>query len=554
MNIKDNYFQNPILQGFYPDPSICRVNDDYYLVNSSFAFFPGVPIFHSKDLVNWNQIGHVLDRHSQLDLDGSGYSGGIFAPTIRYNNGIFYVITTNMTTGGNFIVTATNPQGPWSDPYWIENAQGIDPSLFFDDDGKVYYTGTRHKPKDISKYFGDHEIWIQELCLESMTLVGESYGVWDGALKKSMFPEGPHLYKMNGYYYLMIAEGGTDHYHSITIARSKEIFGEYEANPANPILTHRHLGSKYSIANVGHGDLIETENKEWYMVLLGSRVFNGRKNLARETFLAPVEWENDWPIISPGTGKVEFSYPYPNLPKSEISKNNLRDDFEKETLDYCWNFIRTPRENFFNLTERNSFLRLKLGKKSMIDQLKLPSFEWSKLNLNKEFTNDSPSFVGRRVQHKDFDVITKMEFTPNTENESAGIAVVQNDNHQFRLESSIENGEHIIRLIVCTSKTQMNFMQKTFTYENFENIMESTKFNSKTIYLKVSVRDNKYSFYYGEQEKNLNLLVENLSANFLCSEIAGGFVGAYIGMFASSNGIESTNYADFDWFEYIPKV
>ncbi|HMB24188.1 MAG TPA: glycoside hydrolase family 43 protein, partial [Anaerolineales bacterium] len=203
-------FRNPILPGFYPDPSVCRVGEDYYLVTSTFEYFPGLPIFHSRDLVHWRQIGHVLDRPSQLPLDDIRFSGGLYAPTIRYSNGRFYVINTlvsGKTKSGNFIVTATDPAGPWSEPYWLESAPGIDPSLFFDDDGRVWYTGNRI-PAQV-QFEGHREIWLQELDLQSMSLVGDTYSLWDGAIRGGVHAEAPHLYKVDGRYYLMIAEGGT---------------------------------------------------------------------------------------------------------------------------------------------------------------------------------------------------------------------------------------------------------------------------------------------------------------------------------------------------------
>ena len=389
MNKEPRTFNNPILPGFYPDPSICRVNDDYYMITSSFAYFPGIPIFHSKDLVNWEQIGHVLDRPSQLNLDGVGISCGIFAPTIRYNKDVFYVITTNIGNGGNFIVTSTTPYGPWSDPYWIDDTPGIDPSLFFDDDNKVYYIGTA-KATDAA-YDYDNEIYCQELNLDKMQLVGERFGLWRGALKNAHCPEGPHLYKINNYYYLIIAEGGTEHFHAVTIARSKDISGPYEGYAGNPILTHRHLGKEYPISNVGHADLIETQNGEWYLVFLGSRPYGGYyKNLGRETFLAPVKWEDNWPIVSPGTGKVELQYPVPNLPYFKASPLPTRDDFNNDTLSFIWNCIRTPREKFYSLTDRPGFLRLNLTPKRLVDIIDYSSTD-SRYDLNK-----TPSFIGRR--------------------------------------------------------------------------------------------------------------------------------------------------------------
>lgn len=260
---------NPILSGFYPDPTMCRVNDDYYLCASTFCYYPGVPIFHSTDLVNWKQIGNVLDRPSQVPLKNPDIAGtGIYAPTLRYHDGTFYMITTNVGEAlGNFIVTAKDPAGPWSEPYPLES-EGIDPSLFFDDDGKCYYCGTKPR-REGARYFGDNEIYIQELDLNTMKLTGESYPAWHGALRGVEWPEGPHIYKINGWYYLLISEAGTGHMHSVTIARSKSLFEPFEGYPGNPILTHRHLGINYPIVNVGHPDIVQTQNGEcgWYVLL-----------------------------------------------------------------------------------------------------------------------------------------------------------------------------------------------------------------------------------------------------------------------------------------------
>ena len=262
--------KNPIMPGFYPDPTVCAVGGDYYMVNSSFAYFPGLPIFHSKDLAHWEQIGNVLDRESQLPLKTAAHSAGLFAPTIRYHEGVFYVICTNISDKGNFIVTATDPAGPWSEPHYIEGADGIDPSLFFDTDGKCYYTGTHPNP-DGTKYNGDWYIWIQELDIKEMKLIGEKKNVWNGAMKNVIWPEGPHLYHIGDYYYIMHAEGGTGPEHCEAICRSKDVWGPYENNPKNPIITHRHLGKDYPIKYVGHADLIETPNHEWYMIMLAVR-------------------------------------------------------------------------------------------------------------------------------------------------------------------------------------------------------------------------------------------------------------------------------------------
>lgn len=511
-NIKT--FNNPILPGFYPDPSICRVGDDYYLVNSSFSYFPGVPIFHSKDLVNWNQIGHVLDRSSQLPLDGAEQSQGIFAPTIRHYNGIYYMITTNISNGGNFIVTATDPKGPWSEPYYLENCPGIDPSLFFDHDGKVYYCGTRSKPEE--KYYGDWEVWLQELDINEMKLVGPSYSLWDGAIVNSVWPEGPHIYKIGEYYYVMIAEGGTCIHHSITIARSKSILGPYEGNPSNPIITHRNLGSSYPIINVGHGDLVETQNNEWWMVFLASRPYDGGYyNLGRETFLLPITWEDGWPLVSAETGKVEFSYPVPNLPQTNKQEDSPCTHFDTNILDFTWNFIRIPLHDMYRLTENNT-LRMKVGKDSIT-------------------TLGNPSFLGRRQQHINFTAKTSFTFMPK-DNEHGGIVLQQNHKYNLRFVVTKDNEGPKIMLIRC--------------YNGEETVLASKYFKSQKVVLKVTSNGQSYNFYYGTNSNAENTLIENVDGRLLSTNIASGFIGAYIGMYASSNGIDSSNFIDFNWFEY----
>lgn len=510
-------FQNPILPGFYPDPSICRVNEDYYLVTSTFAYFPGVPIFHSKDLINWKQIGHVLDRPSQLPLDGQGQSRGIFAPTIRYNNGVFYMITTNIGCGGNFLVTATNPSGPWSDPYYLD-APGIDPSLFFDDDGKAYYIGTRPAPEG-EKYSGNWEAWLQELDLNTMKLVGESSGLWRGALRDAIWPEGPHIYKINGIYYLMIAEGGTGPDHAVSIARSNSITGPYIGNPANPILTHRHLGKQYPVVNVGHCDMVETQNGEWWSVGLASRIYGGYyRNLGRETYLFPLIWENGWPIMCPGVGKLEISYPIPNLPESRSLIPSTCDNFDNEKLDFKWNFLRTPREEFYSLSEKPGYLSLKLRPQRIT-----------------ELSN--PSFVGRRQQHIDFSASTLMEFTPINENEAAGMVLLQSNEFNFSFVYTKKGEINVIRLIKCAAGK--------------EEILKELPVYASKLYLKVEAIGQDYSFYFGENSTEYKTLIENVDGRILSTDVAGGFVGTELGLYATSSGINSTNIAAFDWFEYI---
>ncbi len=284
--------RNPIIPGYHPDPSVCRVGEDYYLVNSTFEFFPGVPIFHSRNLANWEQIGYVLTRRSQLELEGCRNSGGIYAPSIRYHDGMFYMITTNVTWKGNFVVHAERPEGPWSDPCWIDQ-NGIDPSLFWDDDGKCYYCSNGRND-------GVRGIWAFEIDPMTGAILSDKKMVSAGCGGPAT--EGPHFYKRNGWYYLMVAEGGTEYQHSEVILRSRSIWGPYEECPYNPILTHRSR-KNHEIQGTGHADLFEDQNGNWWAVFLAYRNFSHAllHNLGRETFLAPVTWTDDgWPIIGEG--------------------------------------------------------------------------------------------------------------------------------------------------------------------------------------------------------------------------------------------------------------
>ena len=293
-------YQNPVIPGFHPDPSVCRVGDDFYLVNSSFQYFPGVPLFHSKDMVNWEQIGHCLTRPSQLPLHDASAWGGIYAPTIRYNDGTFYMITTNVSDKGNFIVHTTDPRGEWSEPVWVEQG-GIDPSLYFED-GKCYLVSNP-----------DNCIFLCQIDPMTGKQLTESKRIWTGT--GGRYPEGPHIYKKDGWYYLLISEGGTEYGHKVTIARSRRIDGPYTGNPANPILTHINMNAQGSpIQGTGHADLVEAPDGSWWMVCLAFRPQTGTHHLlGRETFLAPVRWDKGaWPVVNgDGTIALQMDVPTP---------------------------------------------------------------------------------------------------------------------------------------------------------------------------------------------------------------------------------------------------
>lgn len=538
---------NPILPGFYPDPSICRVGNDFYMITSSFSMFPGVPIFHSTDLANWEQIGHVLDRKSQLHVTADSVVAGIMAPTLRYNNGTFYMITSNFSSKGNFIVTATDPRGPWSEPHWLPNGPGIDPSLFFDDDGKVYFTGTRRDTNPDGASAGQ-AIWLSEIDLEKMCLVGAQPTIWRGALKNAATPESPHIYKKDGYYYLVIAEGGTEHFHAVTVARSKNIYDYFEGYEGNPIMTHRHLGRMYPICNAGHADFVELENGEWYAVMLASRLIGGyHKNFGRETYIAPVIWENGWPVISPGTGKLEWSYPAPKLPEFVPRPLAVRDDFDEDKLALQWIFLGTPYENFYSL--KDSRLTLKLLPRPMSPELKRLA------PVSDEIDTDIPSlsFISRRQQHENFSLSAKMFFNASAENETAGLIVMQASNHQFRLERSMEKGKQILRILQVTCELKGRPWLPGFESKTTELELAKAEVAPGDIFLRISANGQDYSFYYGTSENDYLPLYENADGRNINPEVVGGMVGTLLGMYASSNGKSSENSAAFDWLEYAGK-
>jgi alpha-N-arabinofuranosidase len=520
-------YRNPILSGFYPDPSICRVDNDFYLVNSTFAYFPGIPIFHSADLLHWKQIGSAIHRPGQLNFDGHRISEGLFAPTIRYNNGVFYILCTLIRTGGNFIITAKNPEGPWSDPIWLEGADGIDPSIFFDDDGKAWYCGTHPAPEG-EAYSGNYEIYIHEIDTTSLAagknpLTGKSFGIWRGALRDVIWPEGPHIYKINGRYYLLHAEGGTGLDHAVCVARAKDIRGPWEGKKTNPILTHRHLGKKTEIINVGHADIVDDPQGNWWMVLLASRPFNGVCPLGRETFMVPVYWENDWPCIDSKSGLVEAEYPLPDLPASNANdwSHESSCDHFTEKLPLHWLTLRIPvneKDAAFDLAARPGALRLFTRAATMRGA-------------------EHPAFAGRRIRHKNWAFSANMEFSPKTESETAGIILLQNENFQYRLEiAGISN--NVLLLIRAAGKED-----ETITQTNITTI-------GKQLVLAARCEEMSLSFFYGKDQYSLECMADNIDARILSTEFAGGFTGVLAGLFASGGGKNIDNYCDFFWAEY----
>jgi alpha-N-arabinofuranosidase len=498
-------FQNPILPGFHADPSICRVGDDYYLVHSTFEYFPGVPIFKSRDLVHWQQIGHVLTRPSQLPLEKMRPSGGIFAPTLRYHDGTFYLATTNVWGTGNFYVTATDPAGPWSEPHPLDR-EGIDPSLFFDGDGKVYYI--RHVGG------GDGYIGQQELDLKSGKLRGEMKKIWGGT--GGVWAEGPHMFKKDGRYYLMISEGGTSYNHMVTIARSDSPWGPFEACPHNPILTHRHRPD-HAVQALGHADLVETP-AGWWAVFLGIRPQTGRvHHIGRETYLAPVTWDKDgWPVIGT-SGTIELEMDAPALNPQPLPPEPKRDEFDGESLGFAWNFLRNPRDNNWSLTARSGFLRLNGSAFTPSDR-------------------DSPAFVGRRQTALACKVATNLDFTPQQEDEEAGLVVRGNDANHYDFGVIFRDGQRRL------------FLRQVLQGEMVDPA-EYRDLAAGDVTLSVVARPHEYEFFY-QQGAAAPVSVGTAQTSSLATENIGGFTGVYFGLYATGNGKASTAPADFNWFDY----
>lgn len=497
-------YKNPVIPGFYPDPSVCEAGGYFYLVTSSFEYFPGVPIFRSRDLVNWEQIGHVLDRKSQLPLERAECFSGIYAPVIRFCGGVFYVTTTNTSGIGNFIVTAKDPAGPWSEPVQVKQ-EGIDPSLFFDEDGSAYYTTAAGGALQ------------SKIDVRTGKLITEPVLVWKGT--GGRYPEAPHLYKINGIYYLMLAEGGTGYEHMVTMARSKSPWGPFEPCKRNPILTHRSLPG--SIRATGHADLIEADGN-WFAVFLGVRTYgyDDTHNLGRETFLSPFIWAEDgFPVIgNNGTVSEEMESA---LPPHTVSAPLMRDDFDSEILPYHWNYLRNPDESRYSLKERPGFLRLKGSKHSLDD---IAPTVW----------------LGRRQCHHKVKINASVEFTPQSDSEEAGLNVRKNENHHYEIFITKRNGKECVVL-----RQRIGLLQKeTACAELPDNL-------KKGCVIGIEADLENYTFSYGGSPETMNVLGKGIT-RYLSSEIAGGFTGAYFAMYSTGNGKDCANSADFDWFEYAP--
>lgn len=497
-------FKNPILPGFHPDPSVCRVGDDFYLVNSSFQYFPGVPVYHSKDLVHWKQIGACLTRTSQVDLTGADGNNGIYAPTIRYYNGRFYMITTLFPSRKTFYVHTDNPKGEWSDPVVLDFVrESCDATLFFDK-GKSYFLWV------------DDYVRICEIDLQTGKQLSEIKRLWSGM--GGRYPEGPHLYKKDGYYYLLLAEGGTEHGHHVTIARSRFLDGPYIPCPANPILSHFNQAMQNSsIQGLGHADLVQASDGSWWMVCLGYRTHGYLQHvMGRETFLAPVSWEQGaWPVVNKN-GTLSLDMNVPTLPLQPWRFEPETDEFIASKLSWDWSYLCNPIFNNYSLDSHKGFLRLK-ATTTTIDQ------------------KASPTFVARKQTEVKFKVTTSLHLEGLTDGSEAGLTAYAAALNHYD--------------IMVVNRERQNYIQAVIRIGQVRHVFAEIPVKQPEVYLSIEGTPEFYVLSYSLDNQSFHTLAK-MEYRYLSTETIGGFTGVHLGLFAQSK-TKCDAYADFDWFRYV---
>ena len=570
-------YVNPVVRGFYPDPSVCYANGKYYMVNSTFQYFPGVSLLESEDLVHWKQIGNVLTRKSQVYLEKINSSGGVFAPTIRYNDGHFYMVTTNDTTRENFYVTTDDIHGEWSDPVKVDQG-GIDPSLLFID-GRAYFVSNGEDDDGIGG------VTQCEIDIKTGKKLSASRNIWKG--NGGRFLESPHVYKIGDWFYLMAAEGGTEYGHMITISRSKDIFGPYENCPHNPILTNRNK-APFIIQGVGHGDLIEGPDGNYYILCLGFRqmgIWMAYHQLGREVFLVPVRFdENGWPVVG-NDGTMDESYEVPI--KGEGNERNVAEEISRSGLDIFtnpeWLYMRHPHmENYKKASQVGEKVGEKAGEKAGEKENNGKALdECIKLVGTSETLDDvaSPTFVGLR--QREFNGALTVNMSLNVSEASgkmgsannaaavakellkevlkeegekkvladklhsvsfAGVTAFMTENEHYEVGIEVRNdglyavkrislGEAKVNAVEIKLPAEIKTESKT---DSETEITKESKTESKvdTFKLELGFNNSSYLFkvYYGGKEYDLG----SASAKYLTSEVAGGFTGTLLGIFAAN--------------------
>ncbi|MEK4111685.1 xylan 1,4-beta-xylosidase [Paenibacillus sp. DS2363] len=525
MNKIKKMITNPILPGFHPDPSICRAGEDYYIATSTFEWFPGVRIHHSRDLVHWRPIASPLTRVTQLNMEGNINSGGVWAPCLSYDNGVFYLIYTDVKSRvgafkdtHNYLVTATDIKGPWSDPVYL-NSSGFDPSLFHDEDGRKWLVNMiwDHR-KGKNRFAG---IVLQEYSVQEHKLIGPAMNIFKGT--ELGLTEAPHLYKHKDYYYLITAEGGTGYEHAVTSARSRTLQGPYEVDPANPILTS-YGRPDLALQKAGHGSLVETHTGEWYMAhLVGRPVQHKYCILGRETALQPCTWSEDgWLRLASGDRYPEVQVPAPMNQSHPFEPIVEMDHFDHFELRHDWNTLRIPPDStWLSLTERPGYLRLH-GMESMS-------------------STHRQSMIARRLQALECEAETCLEFAPDHPQQMAGL-ILYYDTQDYLYLRVTYHEEKGLCLGIIQSK-----------YGVYDELLEDIPLELvSTLRLKAVVDQDRTRFYYAlNSDSSWNTAGEWVDITHLSDESPEyiRFTGTYIGLCVQDLG-GTRKHADFDYFMY----
>jgi alpha-N-arabinofuranosidase len=518
---KPGEYANPILQGFYPDPSIVRVGRDFFLVNSTFAWFPGMPIFQSRDLVHWTQIGSAIDRRGQLDFGKVGMGQGLYAPDISWNNGTFYILNTCVGCGGNFVITAKEPKGPWSNPVWLPDLKdAIDASLFFDADGTAWIINNG-PPVETPRYPGLRAIWIQQFDAKTLKTFGPRSVLVDGGVhpeKNPIWIEGPHIFRKDGFYYLICAEGGTAEDHSEVVFRSEKVTGPYVPLASNPILTQRDLPKDRlnPITSTGHAKFVDAASGGWWAVFLGVRPYDATNNFntGRETFLMPVRWSDGWPRITDPGQVVPWTAPSPKLspePRPAVPANgdfSFREDFSGLRLAPYWLQLRNPEGHWWRIS--GGALELDARPSELSD-------------------HGNPSFLARRQQHLTAMATTKVRFRPASKTAEAGIVAYQNDDYWYFLGVGRDHGKPVVRVRRRAGEDQ----------PASGTILAEAPAAAGALQLRIRAREGSYDFAWSSDGKRWRTLVKGADGTILSTKRAGGFVGAVFGLYAHDGSGEA---------------
>ncbi|MGH6745548.1 glycoside hydrolase family 43 protein [Novosphingobium sp.] len=499
-------YRNPILPGYYPDPSVTRVGDTYYLVNSSFAHYPGLPVFTSSDLVNWRQIGNAIDRPDQFDFAGLRSSRGMFAPDISWHAGTFYLLGTCVDCGGNFVMTAKDAKGPWSAPVWL-SFEGIDPSLYWEGD-RAFIVNNR-APSGTALYEGHRAIWVQEFDWHAGKMVGAATQIVNGGVdlaRKPVWIEGPHLLRRDGQYYLIAAEGGTGEQHSEVVFRSRSVRGPFVPWSGNPILSQRSLDPARAnpVTSAGHAKLVETQDGKWWATFLATRPYEGDYyNIGRETFLLPVTWQDGWPRILPADKAIPLVAARPDLPAGAAAPAasgdySYRDTFDGDRLGMAWIGLRTPRAPIY-----------KLENGSLVLEGATPLGDLSA----------APAFVGRRQQHHDAAISVDLRYAPAADGDRAGLAAVQSDKAYLFFGLLRKQGTTRVALLVRDGDAP----EREIASQPFAGTGPVTLF----LHFKGASVDISYA-----ADGQRATLAQNVDVRFLSTKSAGGFVGTVVGPYA----------------------